>query len=138
MRTALAFDLRNIVILKKYSPEENAYLASIASGALEKINIFRVSNLNNILNLLKKNSWWIIGLESKEFANCKDIQEHNTNYQKKVIVLGSEREGIRKLVRESCDILLRIPINSTMSESLNVGVAAGIAIYELNKSSFIK
>ena len=53
-RIAYAYAIKNIVILDRYMPEENAYIASVASGALDKINIIKVSNLVNIIKLLKK------------------------------------------------------------------------------------
>ena len=64
-------------------PEENAYIASVASGALDKINIIKVSNLVNIIKLLKKKNWWIVGLESKMFENCINLYEQNFFIYKK-------------------------------------------------------
>ena len=132
-RIAYAYAVKNIVILDRFIPEENAFIASVASGALDKINIIKVSNLVNVIKFLKKNNWWIVGLESKKFENCINLYEQNFYLQKKALVIGSEGKGLRNLVRRNCDILCRIPIINDDLDSINVVQATSIALYEFNR-----
>ncbi len=131
LRVSYAFGVSNIVIPERYMTEENGYVASIASGSLDKIKIYKIKNLVNTINYLKKKNWWIIGLESKKFDNCIDIKEKQQKFDKNALILGSENVGLRKLVRENCDVLYRIPTKKHDLDSLNVVQAASIALYEL-------
>ncbi len=131
MRTCMAFGVQDIIVTKYEGSEENSYISSIASGALDRVNIYVSNNLNNTIKLLKNNDWWVIGLESKNLPECTDIKNNNFNFKKKAIVLGSESDGIRKLVRENCDVLTRINIKESSADSINVVQATTIALYEL-------
>ena len=91
-----------------------------ASGGMEFINIIKVSNLNNAIEILKKNKVWIYGLD----GNSKSGSVFKENFDKRLaFVLGSEDLGIKNLVKQNCDKILRIPINSNIG-SLNVSNAA--------------
>ena len=131
LRTAYAFGIKNILLLNQYMPEENAYIASMASGALEKVNLIKISNLISVIKKLKKENWWILGLESKDLENCENIRNKNIKYDKTALVIGSENEGLRKLVRLNCDVLVRISMNSKIVDSLNVVQATSIALHEI-------
>ena len=91
MRTALAFGVRNLIVLKKFFPDENSYLSSVASGALEKIQILKVSSLHKTVKLFKKSGWWIVGLESKNLSNCINIQSNKNKYNKTILILDLKR-----------------------------------------------
>jgi|TARA_B100002051_G_C16721855_1_gene632936 rRNA methylases len=131
LRVSHAFGVSSVIIPERYITEENGYVASIASGSLDKIKIFKIKNLVNTINYLKNKSWWIIGLESKKFSNCINLKEKQHKFDKKALILGSENVGLRKLVRENCDVLYRIPTKRHDLDSLNVVQAASIALYEL-------
>ena len=131
LRVSYAFGLSCVIIPERYMTEENGYVASVASGSLDKIKIYKIKNLVNTINYLKKQNWWIIGLESKKISNCIDIKEKKQKFDKNVLILGSENVGLRKLVRENCDVLYRIPTKRHDLDSLNVVQAASIALYEL-------
>ena len=131
LRISYAFGIKNIITLDRYMPEENGYISSIASGALDKIKIFKVSNLINTINFLKKNNWWVIGLESKKLENCIDLKKQENKFKKKVLIIGSENKGLRSLVRENCDILYRISTKNEDSDSINVVQATSIALFAL-------
>ncbi len=133
LRTCLAFNIRNIIVLSRNMPEENGLIASAASGSLEKINIISVKNLVQTIKKLKKHDWWILGLESKPLKNCRNISNINLSFKKNALVIGSENHGLRSLVRDSCDILLRIELMGNIIDSLNVSQATAIALYQLNK-----
>ena len=132
-RIAYAYAINYIIVLDRFMPEENAYIASVASGALDKINIFKVANLVTIIKFLKKNNWWVMGLESKKFESCINLYEQNFYLQKKALVIGSESKGLRNLVRKNCDMLCRIPIINDDLDSINVVQATSIALYEFNR-----
>ena len=131
LRVAYAFGVKTIITLDRFMPDENGYLASIASGALDKINIFKVTNLTSIINYFKKDNWWIIGLESKKLDNCVDLKRQKNSFEKKVLIIGSESIGLRSLVRKNCDILYRISTKNEDLDSINLVQAASIALYEL-------
>ena len=131
LRVSYAFGVKNIITLDRYMPEENGYISSIASGALDKIKIFKVSNLINTINFLKKNNWWVIGLESKKLENCIDLKKQENKFKKKVLIIGSENKGLRSLVRENCDILYRISTKNEDLDSINVVQATSIALFAL-------
>ena len=131
LRVSYAFGITNIIILDRYMPEENGYISSIASGALDKIKVFKVSNLINTIKYLKRNNWWVIGLEAKKLKNCIDIKNQNNNFNKKVLIIGSENKGLRSLVRDNCDVLCRITTKNEDLDSINVVQATSIALYAL-------
>jgi len=94
-----------------------------ASGAMELLNVIPVSNITNALELLKKNNYWIYGLDgyAKESIEEQKWTTHNA------FVFGSEGEGLRRLVKENCDHLIKIQINKEM-ESLNVSNAVSVTL----------
>ena len=132
IRTCFAFDVHNIVVLERNMPTENGLILSVASGAYDYVNIYKVKNIINTINLLKNNNWWIVGLESKNLENCIDIKNFEFKNQKKAVIIGSEHKGLRRLVRESCDYLVRIKIKEKNLDSLNVVNATTVALYELS------
>ena len=131
LRVSYAFGINTVIIPNRYMPDENGYIASIASGALDKINIFKVKNLINVINYLKKNNWWVLGLESKKLDICINLKNQEQFYKKKALIIGSESKGLRQLVRKSCDLLYRIPTKNDDLDSINVVQATSIALYEL-------
>ncbi|RPG87087.1 MAG: RNA methyltransferase [Crocinitomicaceae bacterium TMED209] len=131
LRVSYAFNVKFIITLDRSVPEENSYIASAASGALDKINIYKVKNITNSIKALKQKNWWIIGLESKKLKKCINIKEHNNLFKKKALIIGSENKGLRNLVRNNCDILYRICPKNEDLDSINVVQAASIALYEL-------
>jgi len=125
LRTAAAFGISGIIIPNDNSPPESAIVAKTACGALELVPIYRVTNISSSINHLKKSNFWVIGLDgdTNETLNRKHFEG------KSCIVLGAEGKGMRRLTRENCDAIVKIPIDAKM-ESLNVSNAASIAFYE--------
>jgi 23S rRNA (guanosine2251-2'-O)-methyltransferase len=132
LRSAVTFNITNIIIPSDHCVKENGGLAKAASGALELVNMIEVVNINQAIETLKKNGFWVIGLDH-------DAQTKLHEYAmppKLAIVLGSEDQGIRKLTRSKCDTLVKIPIiQSNLIDSLNVSVAASITFYEIFKTT---
>ena len=131
LRVSYAFGVKTVIVLDRFMPEENGYIASIAAGTLDKINIYKVSNLINTITFLKKNNWWILGLEAKSLEKCIDLKTEKSNFDKKVLIVGSENKGLRSLVRDHCDVLYRIQTKQNDLDSINVVQAASIALFML-------
>lgn len=126
LRSAAAFGCLAVLAQDKNSPEVTATLAKSASGAVDLVPLIRVVNITRALEQLKQNGFWVIGLDGNADKNLRDLGLKG----KVAIVLGAEGEGMRRLVRDHCDILAKLPISSRI-DSLNVSNAAAIALYEL-------
>jgi 23S rRNA (guanosine2251-2'-O)-methyltransferase len=114
IRTAEAAGVHGIVIPKHNSTEVTAAVARASAGAVEHILIIRETNLVNTINFLKQQGFWIIGADmqgEKEYFNT--VIPAPT-----ALVIGGEGRGIRRLVRENCDLLLNIPMTGKIG-SLN-------------------
>ena len=103
-------------------------VAKTAAGALEHIPVAKVTNLTNLLKEMKRRGIWTIGAS----ANARtDYLEWDWT-QPSAIVLGGEGKGLHRLVEETCDVLVKIPLFGKI-ESLNVSVAAGVILYEARR-----
>ena len=128
LRSALAFEFDAVIINKDGSSPINEYVFKTSVGAILNLNIFYVTNLSRSINILKDIGFWVLGLD----GNGEGSIFSEKFSSKTAVVLGSEGSGIRKLVKENCDHLIKIPISNKV-ESLNISVAAGIIMYELKK-----
>ena len=129
MRTASAFGASAIIVTDRYTPETTASMAKAASGALDRIPVVRVTNLSRSLVLLKKAGFWLAGLD----ANASQTIYQANLGGKIAIILGAEGSGLRRLTAQNCDYLIKIPMDAS-SNSLNVSVAASIALYEVYRN----
>ena len=128
LRSALAFDFNSVIINRDGSAPINEHVYKTSVGAILKLNIFYVTNLSRSINSLKDIGFWVLGLD----GNGEGSIFSEKFSSKTAVVMGSEGSGIRKLVKENCDYLIKIPISNKV-ESLNLSVAAGIIMYELKK-----
>jgi 23S rRNA (guanosine2251-2'-O)-methyltransferase len=126
IRNCVAFNFFNIIINKKEFNEKSAAMYKAASGAMEKINLYPCSNIINPINLLKESGYQIIGLDGN--ANT-DITNHKWD-KKNVIILGSESSGMRNIIKDNCDELIKIDINP-YRDSLNVSNASAALLMYL-------
>ena len=126
MRSAAALGGAAVIVPKRHAPDESGTLAKAASGALERVPLVRAANLARTLGALKEAGYWCIGLDA---AAEKTLAETDAGGQI-ALVLGSEGDGLRRLTRETCDTLVRLPMTQG-ADSLNLSVAAAIALYEL-------
>lgn len=125
IRTADAAGAHGVVIPKNRSVSLNSVVAKVSAGAIEHMPVARVTNIAQTLELLKKEGLWIAGtaLEAEQYCFESDLTGPLG------IVIGSEGEGMSRLVREHCDFLVKIPMLGK-TESLNASVAAGVLLYE--------
>ena len=126
LRTAAALGVEAVILPQRRSAELAGACAKAASGALDLVPIVEVVNLARTLAELKKRGYWVVGLDAAGAGALETLDLP----ARVVLVLGSEGEGLRRLVTEECDHLARLEIDPRM-ESLNVSVAAGIALYLL-------
>lgn len=133
LRSAAAFGALAVIVQDRHSPEETGTLAKSASGALERIPLVRVSNLVRAMSILKDGGFWIAGLAADSSSTLPGASLSG----KVALALGSEGEGLRRLTRENCDILVRLPMSGGM-ESLNVSNAAAVGLYELFRDNPVK
>lgn len=126
-RSAAAFGALGVLLQSRHAPAETGALARAASGGLEHVPRIEVTNLARALAELKSAGWWVLGL-AEEATQCLQDFGPETRI---VIVLGAEGAGLRRLTREACDLLVRLPTVPTMP-SLNVSNAAAVALYALH------
>jgi 23S rRNA (guanosine2251-2'-O)-methyltransferase len=126
LRSAAAFGALAVVLAARGAPPVTGALAKAASGALESVPLVRVVNLARTLDQLKGAGFWVCGLEeaAPEVLAALDLGA------RVAIVLGSEGGGLRRLVRERCDYLARLPTRAE-HPTLNLSNAAAIALYAL-------
>ncbi|MBY0354733.1 MAG: 23S rRNA (guanosine(2251)-2'-O)-methyltransferase RlmB [Rickettsiales bacterium] len=128
LRSAAAFGAAALVVPKHGAPREGGAMAKAAAGALDLLPLVTVTNLVAAIEELKKAGYWVAGLDGE----APQALHQAKLTPKTALVLGSEGKGIRRLVGEHCDLLVKLPIQPLM-ESLNVSNAAAIALYELSR-----
>jgi 23S rRNA (guanosine2251-2'-O)-methyltransferase len=125
LRSAAAFGADAMILSRRHAPHETGALAKAASGALERVPLVRVANLVGALEAHKRAGFWCVGLDTNATATLSGVERQ----AKLALVFGSEGGGLRRLTREHCDELVRVPI-AAGSQSLNLAAAAAIALYE--------
>jgi 23S rRNA (guanosine2251-2'-O)-methyltransferase len=126
LRSAAAFGALAVVVTAHGTPALTGALAKAASGALESVPVIAVTNLARALDRLKRAGFWICGLDETARLPLAELDLG----QRVALVLGSEGRGMRRLVRERCDFLARLPTHPAQP-TLNVSIAAAVALYEL-------
>ena len=129
IRSAAAFNIDGIIVKERSFPSESKILFKSASGCLEHINIFEVSNISTTLKYLKQKNFWVSGFDSN---GEKDFTEHDWN-GRNVLLFGSEGYGLKYQTLKNSDFLLKININKRV-ESLNISNSASIVFHYINNS----
>jgi 23S rRNA (guanosine2251-2'-O)-methyltransferase len=125
LRTADAAGAHAVIIPKDRAATLDSVARKVAAGAAEFIPVASVTNLARTLEALKQRGVWIVGTEGEATQSL-----YSADFKRPLaLVLGAEGSGMRRLTREKCDFLVRIPMAGHM-ESLNVSVAAGIVLFE--------
>lgn len=129
LRAAAAFAAVAVVVQERHAPPPSGALAKAASGALERVPLVRVVNIARCLRTLQDAGFSCVGFAGDGATPIDDARLDG----RVALVLGAEDTGLRRLVRESCDEIVRIPIAATAVESLNVATAAAVALYEVSR-----
>ena len=127
IRSAASFDINGIIVKERSFPSESKLLYKSASGSIEHINIFEVSNISTTLKYLKKNNFWICGFDK---SGNKNFTKHDWRGNN-VLLFGSEGYGLKYQTSKNSDFLLKIKINSKI-ESLNISNSAAIVFHYIN------
>ena len=127
IRSAAAFGVDGVIIKERNFPSDSKLLFKAASGAIEYINIFEVSNINSTLKNLKDKNFWVYGFEGKGDKNFTDIEWKGNN----ILLFGSEGSGMHQHTSKYADFLVKIDIN-TKVESLNISNSAAIVFHHLS------
>jgi len=130
LRSAAAFGVAAVLVQDRHAPPESGVLAKAASGALDIVPRIAVVNIARALEDLGRLGFWRIALSADGDSTLREAATEGDI----AVVLGAEGSGLRRLVRERCDVSAFIPLGSAM-ESLNVSNAAAIAFYELTRNS---
>lgn len=129
VRTAEAAGCAAVIIPKDHAADlHSPVVAKSACGALARLPVLRVTNLKRTLQQLQQAGFWTIGLAGEATSAIYDAVLDGPT----AVVMGSEGRGMRRLVRESCDQLVSIPMPGKV-ESLNVSVATGVALFEVRR-----
>ena len=127
IRSAASFNLDGLIVKERSFPSESKLMYKAASGSLEYLNIFKVSNINTTLKFLRENNFWIYGFDSSGKKNFTEVKWSGNN----VLLFGSEGFGMRKHSVKYTDFLVKIDINKKI-ESLNISNSAAIVFHHLN------
>lgn len=127
VRSAAAFGAHGVVVPERRAAGMTASAWKTSAGAAARVRVAQVTNLNRALDALKKAGCFVIGLDADGDVQLPGLALATDPV---VVVVGSEGKGLSRLVRESCDQVVSIPMESS-TESLNAGVAAGVALYEI-------
>ncbi len=128
LRTAEAAGVQLVIICKDRSAGITAVARRAASGAAETLKVIQATNLARVLRALKKHGIWLMGTSDQA---GKDL--YNSDLSGPLaLVVGNEGSGLRRLSAETCDFLVKIPMAGKV-ESLNVSVATGVCLYEINR-----
>ena len=127
IRSASAFNIDGMIVKEKDYPETSKLMHKAASGSIEHLKIFSVSNINSTLKFLREKNFWIYGFDSSADKKLSEIKWDKRN----VLVFGSEGYGMKKHTEKYLDFVIKIEINNKV-ESLNLSNAASIIFHHIN------
>ena len=127
IRSAVAFNIDGIIVKERSYPSESKLMYKAASGAMEYINIFEVSNINTTLKFLREKNFWVYGFDGSGEKDFTEIRWNGNN----VLLFGSEGFGMKKHTSKYTDFIVKIKINQSV-ESLNISNSAALVFHYLN------
>ena len=130
IRSAASFKIDGLIIKERHFPEDSKLMYKSASGCMEHLNIFQVSNINSTLKNLREKNFWVYGFDRSGEKDFTSIKWEGNN----ILLFGSEGFGMRKYTSKYADFFVKININNDI-ESLNISNSAAIVFHHL---SFIK
>ena len=128
IRSAVSFYIDGIIVKERHFPQESKLMYKSASGSVEYINIFKVSNINTTLKFLREKNFWIYGFNSQSKKDFTEVEWKGNN----VLLFGSEGFGIKKHTEKYNDFSVKIEINQKI-ESLNISNSASIVFHHIMK-----
>ena len=128
IRSAASFNINGLIVKERHFPKESKSMYKSASGCLEYLKIFEVSNINSILKYLREKNYWVYGFEAKSEKDFTEVKWTGNN----ILLFGSEGFGIKKHTSKYTDFNVRISINKDI-ESLNISNSAAIVFHHINK-----
>jgi len=128
-RSAAAFGAHGVLVPERRAASMSASAWKTSAGAAARIPVARATNLNRALKSYKDAGLLVVGLD---MGGEVELPELEAATEPIVLVVGSEGKGLARLVRENCDIIVSIPMTSA-TESLNAGIATGVALYEISR-----
>lgn len=127
LRTAEAIGVDAVVVPKNGSVGLNATVARLSAGAIEYVPVVQVGNLNRAMDKMKKAGIWFVGTDASESSDYRAVDMT----MPVCVVIGSEGRGMSRLVKESCDFKVHLPMVGKIT-SLNASVAAALLMYEVH------
>jgi rRNA methylase, putative, group 3 len=127
LRSSDVFNVEAVIYKNHNEVQLNETVAKVSAGAINYVKCCEVTNLNQTIDKLKQNKFWIIGLAGEATSDLKSIPTDCPL----AIVVGSEGYGISRLVRENCDVMVKIPMQGHVN-CLNASVSCAIVLYELS------
>ena len=127
IRSAASFNIDGLIVKERQFPSDSKLMFKAASGCMEHLNIFEVSNINSTLKNLREKNFWVYGFDTKGDKSFTDIKWSGKN----VLLFGSEGFGMREHTGKYTDFLVKININENV-ESLNISNSAAIVFHYLS------
>ena len=128
IRSAASFNIDGLIVKERHFPSESKLMFKSASGCIEHLNIFEVSNINTTLKYLRDNNFWVYGFDVNSKKDFTEVKWSGNN----ILLFGSEGFGIRKHTNKYADFLVKININKNI-ESLNISNSAAIVFHYINQ-----
>ena len=128
IRSAASFDIDGLIVKERHFPSESKLLYKSASGCVEHLNIFQVSNINTTLKYLRDKNFWIYGFTANSDKNFAEVKWNGNN----VLLFGSEGHGLNQHTEKYTDFSVKININKNI-ESLNISNSAAIVFHHINQ-----
>ena len=127
IRSAASFNIDGILIKERHFPSESKLMYKSASGSIEYINIFEVSNINSTLKNLKEKNFWVYGFDGNGKKEFTEVEWKGNN----ILLFGSEGSGMHQHTSKYADFLVKIDIDKKI-ESLNISNSAAIVFHHLS------
>ena len=132
IRSAASFNIDGLIVKERHFPNESKLMYKSASGCLEHLNIFEVSNINTTLKYLRDKNFWVYGFDANSEKDFINIKWNGNN----VLIFGSEGYGIKKHTSKYIDFNVKINISKNV-ESLNISNSAAIVFHYINQQKKI-
>ena len=128
IRSAASFNIDGLIVKERHFPRESKLMYKSASGCLEHLKIFEVSNINTTLKYLREKNFWVYGFDANSKENFVDVKWEGNN----ILLFGSEGFGIKKHTSKYTDFHVKINISNDI-ESLNISNSAAIVFHYINQ-----